>query len=199
MPFLEKTNTHSKSIYNNDYVEQAMEIKETAGEDKLPDNWSPVDRELYGMFHSNILPTILRNYDRLSMANGVEVRMPFMDYRLVKFVFSLPEKRKISENYTKQIARDAMRNKMPEKIRAARYKIGFNAPMPEWIGQNRKMKSWIFERLDSDKCKEHPVVNGNVLRSMIEKNYRNHDWNWGKTAEVWPALNLLWFEEKFAK
>ena len=38
-----------------------------------------------------VLPTILRNFDRVSMAHGIEVRMPFMDWRLVTYTMALPE------------------------------------------------------------------------------------------------------------
>ena len=60
------------------------------------------------MFHGTVLPTILRNFDRLSMAHGVEVRMPFMDWRLVTYTMALPEASKSSDGYTKMIARRAM-------------------------------------------------------------------------------------------
>ena len=59
--------------------------------DLLPDSWGSLNRRLYRMFHGNVLPTILRNFDRLSMAHGIEVRMPFMDWRLVTYTMSLPE------------------------------------------------------------------------------------------------------------
>ena len=54
---------------------------------KKLDNFS---QQLYIIFHETILPTLLRNYDRYSMINGVEIRMPFMDHRIVTFVNSLP-------------------------------------------------------------------------------------------------------------
>ncbi|HSL42307.1 MAG TPA: asparagine synthase (glutamine-hydrolyzing), partial [Anaerolineales bacterium] len=50
---------------------------------------------LYTDFHFVQLPSVLRNFDRLSMAHGVEVRSPFMDWRLVCFLFSLPSPSKI--------------------------------------------------------------------------------------------------------
>ncbi|MDU0814777.1 asparagine synthase-related protein, partial [Bacillus siamensis] len=81
--------------------------------------------------HSTTLPTILRNFDRLSMAHGIEVRMPFMDWRLVTYTMALPETSKSADGMTKVVARQAMANLMPESIRTARRKVGFNSPMPE--------------------------------------------------------------------
>src|SRR5437899_515690 len=102
-------------------------------DDVLPKDWGALNRRLYHMFHSTTLPTILRNFDRLSMAHGIEVRMPFMDWRLVTYTMALPETCKFSDGYSKAIARRAMADLMPESIRMGRRKVGFNSQMQEWL------------------------------------------------------------------
>ena len=77
------------------------------------DNFS---RSLYVIFHESILPTLLRNYDRYSMINSVEIRMPFMDHRIVSFVNSLPYSSKLGNGYTKKLIRDALDPYMPKEI-----------------------------------------------------------------------------------
>ena len=109
-------------------------------DDVLPRDWGSLNRRLYRMFHGTVLPTILRNFDRISMAHGIEVRMPFMDWRLVTYTMALPEASKSSDGYTKVIARRAMANQMPESIRMGRRKVGFNSPMPEWL--NGPLSGW---------------------------------------------------------
>ncbi len=94
---------------------------------------SAFERRLYVIFHLTILPTLLRNYDRYSMAMSVEVRMPFMDHRLVSFVFSLPLSSKLGGGYTKRIVRDAMKDIVPDAILTRRDKIGWNAPLHNWL------------------------------------------------------------------
>ena len=91
------------------------------------------ERRLYVIFHLTILPTLLRNYDRYSMAESVEVRMSFIDHRLVSFVFSLPLSSKIGGDYTKRIVRDAMKDIVPEPILTRRDKIGWNAPLHQSV------------------------------------------------------------------
>ena len=91
------------------------------------------ERRLYVIFHLTILPTLLRNYDRYSMAESVEVRMPFMDHRLVSFIFSLPLSSKLGGGYTKRIVRDAMKDIVPDPILTRRDKIGWNAPLHNWL------------------------------------------------------------------
>ena len=94
---------------------------------------SAFERRLYVLFHLTILPTLLRNYDRYSMAESVEVRMPFMDHRLASFVFSLPLSSKLGGGYTKRIVRDAMKDIVPEPILTRKDKIGWNAPLHNWL------------------------------------------------------------------
>lgn len=73
------------------------------------------------------LPAILRHEDRNSMHFSIESRVPFLDYRLIDFVFSLADKWKIRGSTTKYILREVMRAKLPEEIRARKDKIGFKA------------------------------------------------------------------------
>ena len=67
------------------------------------------------------------------MAESVEVRMPFMDHRLVSFVFSLPLSSKLGGGYTKRILRDSMKGIVPDAILTRRDKIGWNAPLNNWL------------------------------------------------------------------
>ncbi|WP_022663068.1 asparagine synthase (glutamine-hydrolyzing) [Paucidesulfovibrio longus] len=92
-----------------------------------------LNRLLHHGFHRTILPTLLRNYDRYSMACGVEVRMPFMDHRIVTFAFSLPWTSKLRGGFSKAVVRAGMAPLMPREIAWARTKIGFNAPALEWM------------------------------------------------------------------
>lgn len=93
----------------------------------------PLSQNLYEIFHITALPTLLRNYDRYSMSSGVEIRMPFMDHRLVTYTFSLPWTSKVGGTYTKRIMRDALKGILPDSIRTRRDKIGWNAPLHEWL------------------------------------------------------------------
>ena len=115
----------------------------------------PLSKELYEIFHITILPTLLRNYDRYSMASGVEIRMPFMDHRLVTYTFSLPWTSKVGGTYTKRIMRDALKGILPEQIRTRRDKIGWNAPLHEWFNGTLKneIEKMIEEKDLSNKVK----------------------------------------------
>ncbi|OQA01185.1 MAG: Asparagine synthetase (glutamine-hydrolyzing) 3 [Bacteroidetes bacterium ADurb.Bin408] len=89
---------------------------------------------LYVLFHYTILPTLLRNYDRYAMRYGVEVRMPFMDHRLVSYCLALPWHSKIKGGFTKAIVRDALSAYVPDNIRLRKAKMGYQAPLNNWFG-----------------------------------------------------------------
>ena len=161
--------------------------------DEAPLEMDETNRKLYQLFHADVLPTILRNFDRMSMANGIEVRMPFMDWRLVAYAFSLPGSSKIQNGYTKLVAREAMKGYMPESIRSSRVKIGFNAPMLEWF--NGPVFPWLMEQLD----KPSALINHQTLKQEAEKRYKNKTWDWNSTGNFWKYIHYLWFENNFIK
>lgn len=81
--------------------------------------------------HANI-PSLLHYEDRNSMAFSVEGRVPFLDYRLVEFIFSLPSAYKIRWGYTKSVLRESMKGILPEKVRIRQSKLGFATPERSW-------------------------------------------------------------------
>jgi asparagine synthase (glutamine-hydrolysing) len=164
--------------------------------DALPGEWGALNRRLYRMFHSTVLPTILRNFDRISMAHGVEVRMPFMDWRLVTYTMALPESSKSSDGYTKVIARRAMEGRMPESIRMGRRKVGFNSPMPEWL--NGPLSGWTASLLDRKIPAFSELVDEISLRKTIERLTASKAWDWESVGRIWPYLNMKWMMARAA-
>jgi asparagine synthase (glutamine-hydrolysing) len=79
------------------------------------------------------LPSLLRYEDRSSMAFGIETRLPFLDYRLVEFAFSLPDHEKLDGATTKAIARRALGDRVPRSVLERRDKMGFETPSDLWL------------------------------------------------------------------
>lgn len=79
------------------------------------------------------LPLYLRVEDRNSMAHSVEARLPFMDYRLVEFLFSLPSFWKLRGALNKYVLREGMRGVIPEVVRARVDKMGFPTSAQRWF------------------------------------------------------------------
>jgi asparagine synthase (glutamine-hydrolysing) len=159
--------------------------------DKLPGSWGTLNQRLYRMFHASILPTILRNFDRMSMAHGIEVRMPFMDWRLVTYVMALPDSAKADRHRSKLVARDAMVGRMPENIRTDTRKIGFNSPMPGWM--NGPLAPWVKELLSTETPSFSSVVDVSALRIKVERLTTERAWDWQSVGRLWPYIHLKWY------
>ncbi|MGE0566604.1 MAG: asparagine synthase (glutamine-hydrolyzing) [Bacteroidia bacterium] len=107
------------------------------------------ERMVYHEFFEHCLPALLRNFDRASMMNSVEIRMPFMDWRLVSYVFSLPTESKIGKGFTKLLVREAMNGKMEESLRTRTYKVGIGSPIDCWMeGPLKEWSNDLLKKID---------------------------------------------------
>ncbi len=82
-----------------------------------------------------VLPALLRYEDRNSMAFGVEARVPFLDHRLVEFVFSIGPRLRIRQGWTKWLLRRSSKSLIPGSIAWRRDKVGFAVPDAAWVKQ----------------------------------------------------------------
>lgn len=92
-----------------------------------------------------VLPgDMLQKVDWMSMANSLEVRSPFLDYKVVDFAFSLPSSFKIDAGFKKKIVQDAFRTMLPAEL-YNRPKQGFEIPLLEWFRTD--LNEYIFNDL----------------------------------------------------
>lgn len=159
-------------------------VKETSDGESMA---GPLNRILYRDFHRTVLPTILRNLDRCSMAHGVESRMPFMDWRLVCFAFALPDASKVGAGYSKRILRDSMRGRIPDSVREDRVKVGFNSPLADWF--NGTLKTWLNDELRSQAFLENDMWNGRAIAAFAEKRAKGPAWTWQDCERLWPIVS----------
>lgn len=154
---------------------------------------STFNRRLYEDFHTFTLPAILRNFDRCSMAHGVEVRAPFMDWRLVTFAFSIPTSAKFGKGYTKRILREAMKGILPESIRARKSKVGFANPLIEWFEHG--LKPFVMDRLHSQTFLTSNIWQGPSIRDSVQEAYQKRDFL--KARRCWEFIQADCLLNKF--
>jgi asparagine synthase (glutamine-hydrolysing) len=130
-------------------------------------------KALYTDFHFTHLPFVLRNFDRLSMAHGVEVRSPLLDWRLVTFSFALPSDRKIGAGYTKRILRDAMTGILPEAIRRRTKKLGFPNLDEGW--NSPRGHQFIQDAVSSRGFQSSPFWDGKRILSDLERAFKERN------------------------
>lgn len=158
-----------------------------------PDQGDWLAHKLWDQFFCCPLPFYLHQYDRCSMASGVECRMPFMDYRLVEFVYSLPLSSRIGGGYTKRILRNAMRGLVPDEILDNRLKMGFNAPFKEWISEG--LRDWVMDISGSQTFLTSPLFDGPRLRSGLELRSGSDALEMDERT-LWPALHWAWWKDQ---
>jgi len=91
------------------------------------------------------LRVLIHYSDRVSMAHSIESRMPFMDYRVVEFLASVPAAYKLHGGWTKYLARRAFAGKLPDEIVWRKDKMGWPIPETHWF--EGKLKSWMDEHV----------------------------------------------------
>jgi asparagine synthase (glutamine-hydrolysing) len=152
-------------------------------------------KSLAGRLHSSItrdhIPRLLRYEDKSSMAFSIEARVPFLDHRLVEYVFSLPINYRIRNGWLKFILRDAMKGILPERIRLRRSKIGYATPESQWFKELRNEINAVFM---SEQFRTRGYFNADKVLNKFNA-YCDGKLHEALSPLFWRILNLeLWFE-----
>ncbi len=140
-----------------------------------------------------VLPNdMLTKVDLMSMANGLEVRTPFLDFELVNFVFSLPADFKINTSIRKRILQDSFRDMLPAEL-YNRPKKGFEVPMLKWL--RREMKSLIQDDLLSEKTiTEQGIFDYPDVKKLKQKLFSSNPGD--VHARIWGLVVFQWWWRK---
>ena len=125
------------------------------------------------------IPTLLHYEDRNSMAFSIESRVPFLDYNLVEFVYSMPNDFKIKNSTTKYIFREAMDGILPNEIKKRKDKVGFATPQSQWIKSNEHFFRTEIERSCDSLNK---IVDRKKVMLWFEESFNND----------YESLNKFW-------
>ncbi|UCS94380.1 asparagine synthase (glutamine-hydrolyzing) [Echinicola marina] len=128
--------------------------------------------------------------DRASMAFSLEVRSPFLDYRIVEFARTLPVKYRYDGKIRKKIIRDILSNYIPEEV-FDQPKRGFIVPMDKWL--TSELRQDVVEKLNDDFLKKIPNLNvakfKNKMNLLLDGKY-------DYSHLVWRLYVLaLWYKE----
>ena len=99
------------------------------------------ENDIFEMSHNLLfglgLSALLRYEDRNSMSFGIESRLPFLDYRLVKYCLHMDSNLKLKNGITKDILRKSMKDIVPDDIINRNEKMGFVTPQNEWMNDRK--------------------------------------------------------------
>ena len=117
-------NSFYKSEILNEYESEELRI--------ISESYNDISILQKNEIESSQLPHLLKYEDRNSMANSIESRLPFLDYKLVELSLNTNNSLKIKDGWTKFILRKAAETILPKEIVWRKTKLGFNAPEKTW-------------------------------------------------------------------
>lgn len=140
-----------------------------------------------------VLPNdMLTKVDMMSMANSLEVRVPFLDHELVDWVFTLPSHYRIDKRRRKKILKDAFSRELPPEV-LQRGKQGFEVPLLKWF--RGELKSMItHDMLQDELIREQKIFNPLAVSLLKKKLFSSNPGD--SAARVW---GLLVFQHWFRK
>jgi asparagine synthase (glutamine-hydrolysing) len=129
----------------------------------LPD---PVDRMRYLDMCTYLPDDILPKVDRASMAVALEVRVPFLDHRLVEWVWKLPSVQNARARRPKHLLRRVLARHVPDRL-VERPKMGFGVPLPDWL--RGPLRNWAEDLMNKADLIADDIFNVEAIRSLWEE------------------------------
>ena len=160
----------------------------------VADGASPLNRLLAANFHSYLHDDLLVKADRMTMANSLEARSPFLDREVIEYVAGLPDEDKLSGTTTKVILREAFADILPPAVIRAPKK-GFGVPLESWF--RGELRDLCRDTLLAPSAQLRPFVSQPYVRTLIEDheagraNHGHRLWT-VLTFERWLQLLPSW-------
>jgi asparagine synthase (glutamine-hydrolysing) len=131
-----------------------------------------------------LLPALLHVEDRMSMAHGIESRVPLLDHPLIEFAATVPADVKFEGGNMKHLLKSAFADTLPDDILNRRDKMGFPVPLKEWFaGELRDMAQDVFRTI---KSRHRPYINADAVLANFDTVGRFSRKTWGLLSlELW--------------
>ena len=154
-------------------------------------NLDDVGKMQYIDFNFWLIGDILLKADKMSMANSLEVRVPFLDRCLISNVIGMPSKYKIVGNETKYAFRQVCKETLEDKV-ANKKKLGFPVPIREWIKEDD-----VYNNLCDVFSKSSEFFNVDRILKLLNDHKKGKRDN---SRKIWTIYTfLVWYDEYFVK
>lgn len=157
---------------------------------KNVDNQSYFDSMTHFDFKT-LLPALLQVEDRMSMAHGIESRVPLLDHPLVELAATVPSSVKFQNGELKRLLRNAFRDKLPGEILDRKDKMGFPVPLQTWLNRPGKTRDFVFDTFKSARAKDrHYLAENFDIEALIAR-----ESTFGRN--IWAFLSLELWQQRF--
>jgi asparagine synthase (glutamine-hydrolysing) len=134
-----------------------------------------------------LLPGLLQVEDRMSMAHGLESRVPFLDHPLVEFMATVPSDVKFKDGKLKNLLRSTFYNDVPASVINRRDKMGFPVPLNDWFAG--ELREFFNDNVSSIESHSRPGLNATAIR-------KNFATTGQFSRKTWALLSLeLWHQQ----
>jgi asparagine synthase (glutamine-hydrolysing) len=147
-------------------------------------NWDLLSRMLYFDTKTWLVDDLLIKADRMSMANSIELRVPFLDHRLVEYAATIPSRFKIQGRQTKRVLKQVMKDRLPRRI-VQRRKMGF--PTPLEIMLRAELYDYASDTLLSGEAAHRGYFDRKAVERLLLDHRRGQASN---HREIWQLLVL---------
>ena len=131
-----------------------------------------------------LLPALLQVEDRMSMAHGLESRVPLLDHPLVEFAATIPANVKFKDGNMKHLVKSEFGNDLPPEILNRRDKMGFPVPLKEWF--DGELKGFVQETFRDMAEKKRPYIDAKAVLANLGGESRFSRKTWGLLSlELW--------------
>ena len=180
----------AKKIVNFNYGNKTYKDFTKPYYDKVSD-LDVVTKMQYIDFNFWLIYDILLKADKMSMANSLEVRVPYLDREVIEYASKLPSKYKIVGNETKYAFRKVAKEELADKV-ADKKKLGFPVPIREWLKEDdvyQEVKNMFLESGYFFKPKK-------IIKLLDEHKAGKRD----NSRKIWTIYTfLVWYQEYFIK
>lgn len=163
-----------------DPIEQYYSKLKTAGD---------LTRKLYADLKTTLVSEMLTKVDRMTMAFGLEARVPFLDRRLVEWAFRIPDAHKFNAGEGKYVVKRAFESQLPSEI-LYRSKHGFNVPLRHWM--TTELADFISDTVSSARFRQRGIVVPQMADALLRRLFSGAE---DCSNHVFELIALeLWFQ-----
>jgi asparagine synthase (glutamine-hydrolysing) len=152
----------------------------------------PLDRLAYLDLKLYLQDDLLVKVDRMSMANSLEIRVPFLDYTFVEFAATIPSRLKLKGFTSKYILKKALASRLPAGI-LTKKKIGFDIPLGAWM--RGPLREFVQDTLAPARLARHGYFDAAFVSRLLDEHFagrHNH------RQLLWPLIIFQFWHDRYA-
>lgn len=189
--------TRAKKLLNSDFQSRLIDKNKFLPFEKIladiKEEKNSLNQQLYLEQNSFLVDHNLNYTDKMGMAYGVEIRVPYLDNDLVEFAEKLNPSLKLKKDVTKYLLRKVAERYLPNDV-IYRPKTGFGAPVRKWMTND--LRDFVDERLNEDKITKQGIFNNKEIKKLITDNQKSKI---DASYSIWALVSFQSWYDQFLK